>query len=212
MQGSSPSWPTYILQSGDTADVFSLWGGLCFHMCLGYESSLQRSCKAEGLWWGLGLFRQCRLVPASKVIVFFSVLGDSFYFVLRFFLKWNRKVPEVWKFFTHWELLSYREDKKYQSLKWGIWDLSCFPGGVCIVAWAMIPRGTHYRGVSRVSRRRLALSFMKKTAPGQQYQGGEIFFCSHYKQNHMKYKPVQIIQIINVIYQIKYQNIIWQKT
>lgn len=81
-----------------------------------------------------------------------GVLGDGFYFVLFFFFfKWKRKVTKVWRPFRHRELLSYREDKKYQSLKWGLWDLSWLPDDVCIVVWAckvwaMIPRRADYRG------------------------------------------------------------------
>lgn len=57
----------------------------------------------------------------------------------------------MWRFSRHRELLSYREDEKYQSLKWGVWDLSCLPGDVCLVVWtckvwAMIPRGADYTG------------------------------------------------------------------
>lgn len=95
-----------------------------------------------------------------------GVLGDGFYFVLGVCFKWKRKVTEVWRFFRHRDLLSYREDKKYQSLKWGVWDLSCLPGGVCIVVWAcrvwaMIPRGADYRGAWCVQSFQEVLSFIK---------------------------------------------------
>lgn len=75
-----------------------------------------------------------------------DVPGDGFFLIKKKKKSGKKGGTDAWRFSRRRELLSYSEDKKRQSSKCRVWDLSCLPSDVCTVVWTckvwvVIPRG-----------------------------------------------------------------------